>query len=292
MKGYKLDRTLYIFDAEPAVIPVSVDDVDVIYVQQELLAAYVNDNPEAASKIKPYNYKLIAVNKLPWADYVDNDLVEEGGGGGDEQELPAVGTSYYLYEYPTPDTYRYDEILFFNGEYTGQIETDLPTDGTYVWGTVYPLEGNSDSKPIFILRSDFQTAAPNVMIPIKTLASNDSTTTVDYGQFDLHISIDEGMTTYKFTAYDDAEGTNENYSAAYIYNPIPDATGFPNYSNYGVGSVFWDKQPEGDRIYELAMNLDDVSKVDTNEMVSLYTLDDENEELIATFPYVKLETYN
>ena len=40
------------------------------------------------------------------------------------------------------------------------------------------------------------------------------------------------------------------------------------------------------------MNLDDVSKVDTNEMVSLYTLDDENEELIATFPYVKLETYN
>lgn len=77
MKGYKLDRTLYIFDATPDAIPVSVDDVDVIYVQQELLAAYVNANQEAASKIKPYNYKLIAVNKLPWADYVDNDLVEE-----------------------------------------------------------------------------------------------------------------------------------------------------------------------------------------------------------------------
>lgn len=77
MKGYKLDKTLYIFDATPAAIPVSVDDVDIIYVQQELLAAYVNDNPEAASKIKPYNYKLIAVKKLPWADYIDNDLVEE-----------------------------------------------------------------------------------------------------------------------------------------------------------------------------------------------------------------------
>lgn len=77
MKGYKIDRTLYIFDATPAAIPVSVDDVDVIYVQQELLAAYVNDNQDAASKIKPYNYKLIAVNKLPWADYIDNDLVEE-----------------------------------------------------------------------------------------------------------------------------------------------------------------------------------------------------------------------
>jgi hypothetical protein len=77
MKGYKLDRTLYIFDATPDAIPVSVDDVDVIYVQQELLAAYVNANQDVASKIKPYNYKLLAVNKLPWADYIDNDLVEE-----------------------------------------------------------------------------------------------------------------------------------------------------------------------------------------------------------------------
>lgn len=77
MKGYKLDKTLYIFDATPAVIPVSVDDVDVIYVQQELLAAYVSDNPDAASKIKPYNYKMIAVNKLPWADYINEDILED-----------------------------------------------------------------------------------------------------------------------------------------------------------------------------------------------------------------------
>ena len=77
MKGYKLDKTLYIFDATPATIPVSVDDVDIIYVQQELLAAYVNANQDAANKIKPYNYKLLVVNKLPWADYIDNDLVEE-----------------------------------------------------------------------------------------------------------------------------------------------------------------------------------------------------------------------
>ena len=77
MKGYKLDNTLYIFDATQAAIPVSVVDVDVIYVQQELLAAYVSANSDVASKIKPYNYKVMAVNKLPWADYINEDILED-----------------------------------------------------------------------------------------------------------------------------------------------------------------------------------------------------------------------
>lgn len=78
MKGYKLDKTLYIFDATPATIPGTAgDEADLIYVQQELVEEFKYYNPDNSAKIKPYNYKLLAVNKLPWADYIDNDLVEE-----------------------------------------------------------------------------------------------------------------------------------------------------------------------------------------------------------------------
>ena len=76
MKGYNLNGTLYIFDATPATIPGTAgDEADLIYVQQELVEAFKSENPDNAAKIKPYNYKLMVVNKLPWADYINENIL-------------------------------------------------------------------------------------------------------------------------------------------------------------------------------------------------------------------------
>jgi len=78
MKGYNLNGTLYIFDATPAQIPsTTAEEADLIYVQQELVDEFKTYNTDYAAKIMPYNYKIMAVNKLPWADYINEDILED-----------------------------------------------------------------------------------------------------------------------------------------------------------------------------------------------------------------------
>ena len=58
MKQKLLNNILYVFSVEPYEITEDTESADVIKVQQETLAGYVELNPDLASKLTPYNYHL------------------------------------------------------------------------------------------------------------------------------------------------------------------------------------------------------------------------------------------
>ena len=74
MKGYQIDNKLYVFPQTPDTIPFIDSDVTVIYVQEENLAAWKEENPTAADMIVKYNYNTITVNKKEWAEHTDDDI--------------------------------------------------------------------------------------------------------------------------------------------------------------------------------------------------------------------------
>lgn len=75
MKGYQDSNILYVFDATPGEIPYVSNNVTIIYVQQEQLAAWKTANSSYASLMQPYNYKMMVVNKLPYSGHTDDDIV-------------------------------------------------------------------------------------------------------------------------------------------------------------------------------------------------------------------------
>lgn len=75
MKQKKLNDILYVFDITPYVITEDTD-AEVIKVQEECYAGYVELNPDLTDKIVKYNYHIACVNVPEWAPYVDGDQPE------------------------------------------------------------------------------------------------------------------------------------------------------------------------------------------------------------------------
>lgn len=76
MKQKKLGNILYVFDVDPYVIT-SDTDAEVIKVQQESYAGFVEMNSSLAEKIVKYNYHVICVNTPEWAPYVEQEDPQE-----------------------------------------------------------------------------------------------------------------------------------------------------------------------------------------------------------------------
>lgn len=76
MKGYfdSTKKILYVFPQTAAEIPYVDPTAEAIYVQQENYAEWATANSEYTSIMKKYNYNLITVNKLVWADHLDDDI--------------------------------------------------------------------------------------------------------------------------------------------------------------------------------------------------------------------------
>ena len=75
MKQKKLNDILYVFDITPYQITEDTD-AEVIKVQEECYAGYVELNQDLADKIVKYNYHIACVNTPEWAPYVDGDQPE------------------------------------------------------------------------------------------------------------------------------------------------------------------------------------------------------------------------
>ena len=258
MKGYKLDKTLYIFDATPDAIPVSVDDVDVIYVQQELLAAYVNANQDAASKIKPYNYKLIAVNKLPWADYVDNDL---DSGDTPTEYTVNVNFGQTLLKY-MPEGLPFEPSIPYTA--TEGTHLDFTLSFTY-WHDLAPQEWNTYRHKLQVtppesIQSSFNIEYPNIEVNDNEQTVNDGHLTFDMPAEDVTLTVD---------LID-----NDNWSGDYITLNVNNS--LPN--NYSLVLKHLYDTPEPEQI-------DDISNVVVPRESQIYVyVYDENNNLVNVSP--------
>lgn len=169
MKGYNLNGTLYIFDATPATIPGDAgDEADLIYVQQELVEAFKSENPDNSAKIKPYNYKLMAVNKLPWADYINENILK----------APEIGTVYDFTGYLTEEA--------IEASSTGQItyEGEYSEDTNYVYGDAEVTFAGSDTPQqltVYMTKDDFLTTLDGGRAQVFTLQDN-IMTSIGYGE--------------------------------------------------------------------------------------------------------------
>ena len=76
MKQKKLGDILYVFDVMPYEIT-SDTDAEVVKVQEESFAGFIEMNPSLAEKIVKYNYHTMCVNVPEWAPYVDEEDPQE-----------------------------------------------------------------------------------------------------------------------------------------------------------------------------------------------------------------------
>lgn len=188
MKGYNLNGTLYIFDATPATIPGDAgDEADLIYVQQELVEEFKYENPDNSAKIKPYNYKLMAVNKLPWADYVNEDIPEDVE--PTTYSITLVYTEAAQAQFP--DGLPTDPQLPFNAEAGANVDISLPYDSD--WYTYRDYNYDSETAVTdqqFVIMPDIpigsaEFAAPSVDTNgyIRfTMPENDVNITIDFAE--------------------------------------------------------------------------------------------------------------
>lgn len=70
MKQKKIGTTLYVFETSAYEITRDTDAKE-ICIQQENLEAFIKLNQAIADKMKPYNYRLLTVQKTIWADYIN-----------------------------------------------------------------------------------------------------------------------------------------------------------------------------------------------------------------------------
>ena len=76
MKQKKLGDILYVFDVNPYEIT-SDTDAEVVKVQEESFAGFIEMNPSLAEKIVKYNYHTMCVNVPEWAPYVEQEDPQE-----------------------------------------------------------------------------------------------------------------------------------------------------------------------------------------------------------------------
>lgn len=73
MKGYVTGNKLYIFDTA-AEIPYVDAAVEIIYVQQEYLAAFKAANSDYAAMMQPYNFQMLTVKAKEWSGHTNDDI--------------------------------------------------------------------------------------------------------------------------------------------------------------------------------------------------------------------------
>lgn len=180
MKGYQIENVLYIFPQDAAQIPSVAETVEAIAIQPEMLEAFKALNEDYADIMVPYNYNTMTVNAKPWAGHTDDDIEVEP-----EPVLPEAGTVFNFtgYLHVDDETPSSTGTVTYGGIYEGTPESDLPTDGTYVYGTanVTFADETTAEAPVFILRSDFSTLLDGGRVPVKSINSSDPTTTADFG---------------------------------------------------------------------------------------------------------------
>ena len=76
MKQKRLGNILYVFDVNPYEITQDTD-TEVVKVQEESFAGFIEMNPSLAEKIVKYNYHTMCVNVPEWAPYVDEEDPQE-----------------------------------------------------------------------------------------------------------------------------------------------------------------------------------------------------------------------
>ena len=76
MKQKRLGDILYVFDVNPYEIT-SDTDAEVVKVQEESFAGFIEMNPSLAEKIVKYNYHTMCVNVPEWAPYVEQEDPQE-----------------------------------------------------------------------------------------------------------------------------------------------------------------------------------------------------------------------
>ena len=257
MKGYKLDRTLYIFDATPDAIPVSVDDVDVIYVQQELLAAYVNANQDAASKIKPYNYKLIAVKKLPWADYIDNDL---DSGDNPTEYTVSVNYGQTLLEYMSlPDGLPFEPSMPYSATEGTQLVFTLPAGSDWY---AY-AEGNTESN--YVIQIQYPESIQDsyeIVWPYEDSEDPDDPVQVD-GTLSFTMPAEDVVLDIDLV-------DNPDYIEPPVYNQLTVVNDLP--SNYRLEVKYLYDQEEPDTIDDISSSVD----LPHDSRIYVYAYDDNN----------------
>lgn len=108
-----------------------------------------------------------------------------------EQEvLPEVGTVYDFIGYAdeTSSEPTSTGTVTYNGVYEGTPTSDLPSDGSYVWGTANATFVGSETPvevPVFILTADVPNLLDGSRVEVISYSSSDpsTTTTFGYGEF-------------------------------------------------------------------------------------------------------------
>ena len=244
MKGYNLNGTLYIFDATPATIPGSAgDEADVIYVQQELVEEFKTYNPDNSAKIMPYNYKLLAVNKLPWADYVNEDIPESEPETNSitpadlDENTGLFGTITVSLLSPEPLVTEYEEgndyspfeaantLYISYGDLTDTTKYSWTKDGEPIEGVeatggdreplVYTYDNNGEDGPMFTVEENEEgstaTITPNetglfVATAVTEPDPETYTVSVNYGDILLE-TLPDGLPFEPSMPYSATEGT-------------------------------------------------------------------------------------
>ena len=181
MKQKLLDKILYVFDVTPYEITEDGDAADVIKVQSETYEGFVALNPDLADKIVKYNYHMLTVNRLEWADYVDEpdpepetqnsisgtDLDENTGLYGTltvslEDELPLVveyeeGNDYSPFEAANALYLSYGDLTD-SSKYSWTKDGD-PIEGVEATGgdtepLVYTYDNDGEDGPMFTVDED------------------------------------------------------------------------------------------------------------------------------------------
>ena len=77
MKGYfeSNNKILYVFPQTAGEIPYVDPAATSIAIQQEDMAAWVEENSSVADLMVPYNYNMMTVQKKVWSDHLDDDIV-------------------------------------------------------------------------------------------------------------------------------------------------------------------------------------------------------------------------
>ena len=243
MKGYNLNGTLYIFDATPATIPGSAgDEADVIYVQQELVEEFKTYNPDNSAKIMPYNYKLLAVNKLPWADYVNEDIPESEPETNSitasdiDENTGLFGTITVSLSSPEPLVTEYEEgndyspfeaantLYISSGDLTDTTKYSWTKDGEPIEGVeatgddreplIYTYDNNGEDGPMFTVEENEEgstaTITPNetglFVVTAVTAPETQYTVNVNFGQTLLE-NLPDGLPFDPSMPYSATEGT-------------------------------------------------------------------------------------
>ena len=186
MKQKKIGNKLYVFSEEPYIITEDTD-VDIIYIQEDVINRFARINLSLISKMRPINYHLVCVRKPEWAEYYnynfeldyltikslsDDNVIKWRQSEEDESIsfdiqystnkidwMTVTSTS----EGQTITTLNKNEIIYIKGNYQPYVEEgyvtfcNFVTSGEFkVYGNIMSLSNGDDYKNAKTIENDFQ----------------------------------------------------------------------------------------------------------------------------------------